>query len=77
MKKAVCLSLLSVVFLFGGCCPKMPAGFEKDKRPGIAKYDTKARVCRSVELNRQMLWEDWDHFWMTEKPNRCSWLRVR
>jgi hypothetical protein len=64
-----------VVFLSG--CNMEPKGFVQDSRPGLTTYDGHARIYRTVELNSQMAWEDWDHFWMIEKPSRNNWLRVR
>ena len=78
MKKAnLLLTLLAVcigVFLIGCMEPK---GFVQDSRPGLTTYQGHERMYRTVNLDTQMAWEDWDHFWMIEKPSRNSWLRVR
>ena len=79
MKKAnLLLTLLTVcvgVFLSG--CNMEPKEVVHDSRPGLTTYGGHARMYRTVQLDTQMAWEDWDHFWMIEKPSRSSWLRVR
>ena len=78
MKKAnLLLMLLVLCVVFVGGCSMEPKGFVKDTRPGRTNYDAHARIYRSWKLDNQMMWEDWDHFWMVEKPNRTDWLRVR
>ena len=66
--------VLPALFLWGGCVSE-PKGFVKDSRPGMTSYDAQARIYRSASLDMQMAWEDWDHFWMVEKPSRLNWLR--
>ncbi|MDO8301855.1 MAG: hypothetical protein Q7T18_01300 [Sedimentisphaerales bacterium] len=79
MKKAnLLLTLLAVcVAVFIGGCSMEPKGFVQDSRPGLTTYGSHARTYRTVNLNTQMAWEDWDHFWMFEKPSRANLLRVR
>jgi hypothetical protein len=79
MKKTnLLLTLLVVcVAVFVSGCSMEPKGFVKDTRPGLTKYDTDARTYRSLKLDNQMIWEDWDHFWMVERPSRNNWLRMQ
>jgi hypothetical protein len=76
MKKATFLLTLVFVCLavvVSGCME--PKGFVQDTRPGLTNYDAHARIYRTANMNGQMAWEDWDHFWMLERPSRNSWLR--
>ena len=79
MKKATFLLTLVFVCLLiivSGCNME-PKGFVHDTRPGLTKYDAHARMYRTANLNTRMAWEDWDHFWMLERPSRNSWLRAQ
>jgi hypothetical protein len=78
MKKAILLTLMLVCLaVLAGGCSMEPKGFVQDTRPGMTNYEAHAREYRSVNVNGQMAWEDWDHFWMMERPSRENWLRAR
>jgi hypothetical protein len=70
------LTLLALAAL-SGCCNKIrPECFVKDARPGLTSYGAAARECRSIQINGQMAWDDFDHFWMIDRPSTLNWLRV-
>jgi hypothetical protein len=79
MKKANLLLTLLVVCIavFVSGCSMEPKGFVQDTRPGLTNYEAHARIYRTVNMNGQMVWEDWDHFWMIERPSRLNKLRVQ
>jgi hypothetical protein len=79
MKKATFLLtfvLVCLAVIVSGCNME-PKGFVQDTRPGMTNYDAHAREFRTVNVNGQMAWEDWDHLWMLERPSRNSWLRTQ
>ena len=78
MKKAIFLLTLLFVCLaviVSGCSME-PKGFVQDTRPGLPAYNSKAQVYRSVNVNGQMAWDDWDTFWLMDRPSTSSWLRT-
>lgn len=77
MKNAVLVIFLAAMsFIFVGC-RQLPPGFVKDVRPGRTAFESCAEVYRSAEIGRQQFWDDWDRFWLLDKPSRLSELRVR
>jgi hypothetical protein len=81
MKKVVFLLMLFVcslaILLITGCCCSEPKGFVQDKRLGHTSYGACAREYRSINFNGQMAWDDFDYFWMIDRPSKLSWLRTR
>jgi hypothetical protein len=79
MKKAILLiALLLPLVLFAGCNlgNNEPKRFVKDTRPGLNMYGARARVHRTIMDNGQMAWDDFDHFWMIDRPSTLNWLRT-
>jgi len=77
MKKASLLLTLAVLCVaLCGCCKKLEErSFVNDARPGLTSYGAAARECRSIKMNGQMAWDDFDDFWMINSPSRLNWLR--
>ena len=69
------VGLFFMLMVVSGCASE-PKGFVQDVRPGRTSYDANARVHRMVNFNGQMAWDDFDHFWMIERPSRLNWLRT-
>ena len=58
--------LLSVLILVGGC-----QTITRDKEQQIRKYS------RIADLNRRMLAEDWDTFWLLNRSSHLTRWHVR
>ena len=71
---AIILTLIGVVVI--GCCSK-PAGFQRDVRPGRTRFESKAEICRTVDIQRAQFWDDWDRFWLLDRPSRLNTLKTR
>jgi len=77
MRKLFFALVLAVLGLIFSGCATLPNGFVKDPIPGRASYERKARISRTVEIQRQQFWNDWDRFWLLERPSRLNELRQR
>jgi predicted small secreted protein len=69
-----CVLLVLATFVISGCC-NLPEGFQKDSRPGMTSQDIADRNGRVLETDRQQFLDDFDHFWLLERPDRLSMLR--